>query len=1219
MAAPTVAATARTAGEAAQQLLGTTLPAGALLANSSIGAPASANVEQAKFYFAPGPGILGSSQRAVSPQPQVIVAGGAPSAILGVTQPAVVRPPVIETVAAPQSSPQPSSPQSAHPHAWEAVAGTQQADAKPAQFMVTPPMPAMQTLRPIGMVPTAVRSVSPMPTRGVVTTVPAPMLTPSLSSSSFPKYAGPPPVVVQQVPSAPMVPVPSNVLTHIDSVVSDMERELSAIQAAELAEVHAVRDNHLAQLRRILAEDLLKGREQEMEIEQSRLNVLEADHMAVKKQVLELEGQRYRVELERNELLRVRAALEEECMNRLEELQSVAKNAEGLSVQLNLEKEAHLAAENDLGTVKNELREMVKSCRALEEKVLNQDVELADLRNRALEVERLRELVAERDGQLATIHREQALVLMRDGDSADALTAQLLAEKELKEAHAMKVKEAEEKIRDFMEQIQRHEGSHSNKDLRIKQLEALMEESKDSEQKHLDTHQTHKKKISELEAKLSSLESQGGGNSAELARHKSTISRLEQELADVMAERDGHGQKIGHNQNQISIYEQQLEDLKLGDEKHHRQHSQNRSRLQELENVISEHEGTISSHEREKMQFRSSKQDLQQQVDQLTSERDTFSRQLKEKDRRIQALTEELHESGFSQADKSRMEKSHRASLKALEDQLADAEALSDRHSHESRTHRQKIGELEDQLAILRSSEDSSQLHARRASDLQQEVNDQQRKNMELSARVQQLEMRERVDQKELEDARRRLQEIDDVRSEIVTSRAELEMNKAAADEVRRNAESSVQAQEVLMLNKEREFRAQQQEHEARYRKLQAEFQGVEQELQASRLEIARLKRASMEAETRASLRTIASEEVPAKSPSQSSIRSFGSMASTRKSVFAFENVGRRHDNHMWGEFMPGNSDPFVGKIRNVMKLVSENLKSASQVHHRCLTAQIQLMIDAGSTRAFADYAHASEVDAERRSVKESVEATTHDLKAYHEELALQHHFTEEERRQVDERLELELERCDFEIELLESDSPLESVPQKVLSMLLDFHQTGPDAAWPDGHSPMHWAAHNGRHDIIEYLLNNGGEDLLRGHDKHGHSVLYYSQQGKHKALGHWLSQEHGLASHPVHQAPKTQQFDLPPTYMKVLEQIQTFGWRSMSWKEGFTMLHWAAKQGHGDLCRALVQYDADPSSADSHDRTPIDIARAHGHEEVVPILQDLRAQRRKSMAPRRR
>ena len=53
-----------------------------------------------------------------------------------------------------------------------------------------------------------------------------------------------------------------------------------------------------------------------------------------------------------------------------------------------------------------------------------------------------------------------------------------------------------------------------------------------------------------------------------------------------------------------------------------------------------------------------------------------------------------------------------------------------------------------------------------------------------------------------------------------------------------------------------------------------------------------------------------------------------------------------------------------------------------------------------------------------------------------------------------------------------------------------------------------------------------------------------------------------------------------------------------------FTPLMKAAEQGHVEICRTLIEHDADLTSKDSQGRTALDIAKSKEHAAVVQILQ---------------
>mmetsp|Transcript_65158 Transcript_65158/g.121460 ORF Transcript_65158/g.121460 Transcript_65158/m.121460 type:complete len:712 (-) Transcript_65158:48-2183(-) len=83
----------------------------------------------------------------------------------------------------------------------------------------------------------------------------------------------------------------------------------------------------------------------------------------------------------------------------------------------------------------------------------------------------------------------------------------------------------------------------------------------------------------------------------------------------------------------------------------------------------------------------------------------------------------------------------------------------------------------------------------------------------------------------------------------------------------------------------------------------------------------------------------------------------------------------------------------------------------------------------------------------------------------------------------------------------------------------------------------------------------------------------------------------------------------LPEPYAQLLKRVELYGWTSVNWKDGFSMLHWAAKRGNTPLCRYLVQLDADPNARDVNSDAPLDFAVAGGHSETVGFLEQLSQQ----------
>lgn len=80
----------------------------------------------------------------------------------------------------------------------------------------------------------------------------------------------------------------------------------------------------------------------------------------------------------------------------------------------------------------------------------------------------------------------------------------------------------------------------------------------------------------------------------------------------------------------------------------------------------------------------------------------------------------------------------------------------------------------------------------------------------------------------------------------------------------------------------------------------------------------------------------------------------------------------------------------------------------------------------------------------------------------------------------------------------------------------------------------------------------------------------------------------------------------LPEMYMTLYQEIKVNGWASVNWKKNYTMLHWAAGKGLGDICRHLVRIGAEAGLHDSKGRSPADMAAQAGHHELARLLDDL-------------
>jgi hypothetical protein len=81
----------------------------------------------------------------------------------------------------------------------------------------------------------------------------------------------------------------------------------------------------------------------------------------------------------------------------------------------------------------------------------------------------------------------------------------------------------------------------------------------------------------------------------------------------------------------------------------------------------------------------------------------------------------------------------------------------------------------------------------------------------------------------------------------------------------------------------------------------------------------------------------------------------------------------------------------------------------------------------------------------------------------------------------------------------------------------------------------------------------------------------------------------------------KTVSGKLPRDQKLLLHDVQTHGWHNVKWKNGFTLLHWACKQGDLDLVKFFVsECGALPGQEDDFNLKPIDYAKKYPKDKTV-------------------
>ncbi|CAE8596196.1 unnamed protein product [Polarella glacialis] len=205
------------------------------------------------------------------------------------------------------------------------------------------------------------------------------------------------------------------------------------------------------------------------------------------------------------------------------------------------------------------------------------------------------------------------------------------------------------------------------------------------------------------------------------------------------------------------------------------------------------------------------------------------------------------------------------------------------------------------------------------------------------------------------------------------------------------------------------------------------------------------------------------------------------------------------------------------------------------------------------------------------------------------------------EDKEIRKGLGLYLELLQDELRLLTSDSALTDLPwgvQRALAKVAGLGAAVDSLSSLDEGSdeedllpPMHWAARHGRRDVVDFLLRQtSGQSTINSRCERGRTPVFYAGLAGKEALARYL-RENGSSANPLQPLRPRPGCPIPPAYLKVLEVVETQGWHTVSWRDDFTMLHWAAERGDAELCTYLLDLGADASSLDGRGRSPTDCA----------------------------
>ena len=173
---------------------------------------------------------------------------------------------------------------------------------------------------------------------------------------------------------------------------------------------------------------------------------------------------------------------------------------------------------------------------------------------------------------------------------------------------------------------------------------------------------------------------------------------------------------------------------------------------------------------------------------------------------------------------------------------------------------------------------------------------------------------------------------------------------------------------------------------------------------------------------------------------------------------------------------------------------------------------------------------------------------------------------------------------------------------------------------WAGGWSVLHWAAQEGRSDLVCWLMKKGADPLTK--DQRGRSSVDVARDaGKEEILDVFRKKQFSYktsvadvpavirpAKGPVSKSDGlfSANRSLPAAFEAALQAIAKNGWGAVKWAAGWTALHWAAQEGRLDVVTWLVEQASAPAYIlDEAGKPPIYYAQQRGMTDVVQYLSD--------------
>lgn len=733
-----------------------------------------------------------------------------------------------------------------------------------------------------------------------------------------------------------------------------------------------------------------------------------------------------------------------------------------------------------------------------------------------------------------------------------------------------------------------------------------------------------------LQARVKELEQSGAGDHhSRTSESRAALEENATAFEHRQRHRDHHGTELLQREQELALMTQQIEDhsnsLELAKAKEAALHDES-AQLQDRLNQLAMENERLRASEREHHEVIASHSRLQQQMEVLRSEH-------------------------AENQERERQHVDHHAELRGtkteLEGQLALAvqraelqtESLAQAHKH--------IAELEDDISKARSERDHhqrnhSQVHGQ-LQTTEQDLEHHRRSSLQMEQGDKRL--RERITglERDLQDAREAEQRLS--KSAVAASNSSYEqiacLEKMLAEEQEARSEAKRLYAEANFDQKVKDLQAELQEAHQTTERLREELRKatdwgyrVKSDAEDALRKHDKARRVfeqlaeDKERRLREQLSTLQTGQE--KEPVNKSSFSGTSQLPTR----AISPSSELKENVSQDSFQPGKS--FRDKCADMQCRASESIDEAAELCRHTIELELKQIAEGFKrghtprTSLAGEFAGKADASFSRRQLASFMSALEHDLLALLKEAPLCHEFSKSELQEISSGLKAIARRCQETKQLLALEYALSDVPEDLLEGLassLGLLAAKPQSLavqpWLQRQTPLHWAAGHGRPDLVDFLMRqSGGDTLLHAKDGSGRTPQQLAEAQGETLMVEFLRDlsKKSCASRRLSETvPVSRNEGLPAKYQAVLAQVEQQGWASVAWRDGYTMLHWAASKGETELAEHLLTLKADPDMRDKFGRTALDCAREAGHAKAATLLWPVTSATTRAVLPLRR